>query len=148
MHELDDYVKHELSVKPYIRYCDDFLIFSNDKSELNVICAKIKVFLWDKLHLLLSKCEVYPTTQGIDFTGYRYFHNGLVLLRKRVAKKQKRTLKHILVKLICKSSMNYEFVRSQLGSRWGVLKWAKTYNFRQAFQFDYITNEVIALAAV
>lgn len=148
MHELDDYVKHELSVKPYIRYCDDFLIFSNNKAELNAICAKIKDFLWNRLHLMLSKCEVYSTTQGIDFTGYRYFHNGLVLVRKRVATKQRRTLKHLLVKLICESKMNYEFARSQLASMWGILKWAKTYNFRQAFRFEYILKEVTALAAV
>ena len=148
MNELDDYVKHELGVKPYIRYCDDFLIFSNDKADLHEISNKVKAFLWDILHLLLSKSEVYPTSQGIDFTGYRYFNNGLVLLRKRVAKKQRRKLKHILVKLLCKSDLDAERVRSQLGSMWGILKWAKTYNFRQATSFDKITKEVVSLAAI
>ena len=122
-------------------------LLKNDLAK-NDMRRKIKAFLWNRLHLMLSKCEVYPTTQGIDFTGYRYFHNGLVLVRKRVATKQRRTLKHFLVKLICESKMNYEFARSQLASMWGILKWAKTYNFRQAFRFEYIFKEVTELAAV
>ncbi len=41
--------KQEKRIKPYLRYCDDFVIFSNDKSELHALAAEIKDFLGSKL---------------------------------------------------------------------------------------------------
>lgn len=51
MHELDRYVKEELKIKDYIRYCDDFCLFSNSKQELNICKDKVEYFLTNTLDL-------------------------------------------------------------------------------------------------
>ena len=89
LNELDVFVKHTLRVHPYIRYSDDFILFSNDKSELHNCLIEIRNFLDIKLKLKLSKGSVFPVSRGIDFLGYRHFPD-YVLLRKRTVKKWKR----------------------------------------------------------
>ena len=95
MNELDMYVKHDLRVKCYLRYCDDFLFFANNKDELHDIAAKITAFCRDKLHLTLSKCDLFPVSRGVDFLGYRHFPK-YILLRKSTAQRAKRRIASIL----------------------------------------------------
>lgn len=148
LNELDTFIKQKLRIKPYIRYCDDFLVFGNDKAELHERAEEIRSFLWESLHLILSKREVFPTSQGVDFVGYRYFHNGVVLLRKRTAKKQRRLLRKIRASIENRLPMDYERARGQLGSMNGLLKWAQTYHFRKACGYEEIAKEVTDLAQI
>ena len=48
---LDHFVKDTLRVKGYLRYMDDFLLFSDDKAILHVYHSYLKTFLHDKLKL-------------------------------------------------------------------------------------------------
>lgn len=73
MNELDTYTKQHWHIRDYIRYCDDFCFFSNDKDELRKIRAELPGYLADTLKLKLSKCQLFPTAQGVDFLGYRHF---------------------------------------------------------------------------
>ena len=41
----DQYIKEELRIKYYIRYMDDFCIFSNTKEELKIYKKNIEEFL-------------------------------------------------------------------------------------------------------
>lgn len=141
MNELDKFIKQTLRIKPEIRYCDDFLIFGDDKYVLHEQADRIENFLWGELRLTLSKKEVFPTSQGIDFVGYRYFDNGLVLIRKRTAQKQKRLLSKIR-KSMHSESFNVDRARSQIGSMNGLLKWAKTYHFRESQHLDELVKEM------
>ena len=34
LNDLDQFVKHELRCRAYLRYCDDFLLFADDKATL------------------------------------------------------------------------------------------------------------------
>lgn len=90
---LDNFVKHELKCKDYERYCDDFLLFSDDKKYLNACREKIREFLRDTLFLEYSKCDLFDVKQGVDFCGYRHF-GKYVLLRKLTAKRTARRLRH------------------------------------------------------
>ncbi len=74
LNELDQYVKRELKCRAYIRYVDDFVLFHDDKAQLQAWKAAIAVFL-DGLRLQLHprKSEVFPTRVGIDFLGFRHF---------------------------------------------------------------------------
>jgi len=53
MNEFDQFVKHKLKAKYYIRYADDFVFLSEDKNRLLNIIPKISLFLgqWLKLEL-------------------------------------------------------------------------------------------------
>lgn len=84
--KLDNFVKHTLKCKDYERFCDDFLLFSDDKAYLNDCKKRVEAFLQNELLLNMSKSELYPTITGIDYCGYRHF-GKYVLLRKRTAQR-------------------------------------------------------------
>ena len=147
LNELDTFIKQVLCVKAYVRYCDDFLLFSDDKKMLHAYAEAIQDFLWEKLRMMLSKKEVFPTSQGIDFVGYRYFHTGLVLLRKRTAKKQRQAIKEIR-KSIENGTVDVDEARARRGSMHGLLKWARSYHFRRAIHFSETLEEVGRLGKV
>jgi RNA-directed DNA polymerase len=75
MHEFDMYIKQELLVKYYIRYADDFVIFSDDKKYLEELLLKIDVFLDEELRLKLHeyKVGIESYASGVDFLGWVHF---------------------------------------------------------------------------
>lgn len=81
MNKFDQFVKHKLKAKYYIRYADDFVILSQDKRWLSNILSRIKYFLLDELHLQLhpDKVSIKTVASGIDFLGWVYFPNYRVL---------------------------------------------------------------------
>ena len=72
MNELDQFVKHDLKVKHYARYTDDFVIVSTDKKYLEDLLDPFRKFIGDKLKLSLhpKKCSILNAGQGVDFLGY------------------------------------------------------------------------------
>ncbi len=72
LNELDQYAKHALGIKKYIRYSDDFAIVSRERRYIVVIVPRIKDFLERALHLSMHerKIIVRKHIQGIDFLGY------------------------------------------------------------------------------
>lgn len=60
MNELDQHMKHDMKIKYYIRYCDDFLLFHEDKRFLNDMKDYIESYLKETLDLTLSKADVFP----------------------------------------------------------------------------------------
>ncbi len=93
LNELDYYVKFELKLKYYLRYMDDFVIIVKNKEEARMVYKEVEQFIINKLKLELNhKSRIYPSKMGVDFCGYRVFHN-FVLVRKRSIKKIKSNLK-------------------------------------------------------
>lgn len=134
LNELDMYVKHELRCKNYLRYCDDFCFFHNDKKVLNVIAKKIESFLFNCLKLKFSKCQLFPVSHGVDFLGYRHFRK-YILLRKSTAKRVRKRLSR-LPHMLAEGKINSEQFRSSIASTHGWLKWANTYNFQLAISIN------------
>lgn len=81
LNELDQFVKHKLKAKHYIRYVDDFVILHNDKEQLKKWMVEINKFLKEKLDLELhpDKSGVINLNKGINFLGFRiFFYHKLV----------------------------------------------------------------------
>jgi hypothetical protein len=95
LNELDQYVKHKLKAKYYIRYVDDFVILHENKEQLEKWKEIINFFLKEKLDINLhpSKSHVLILTCGINFLGFRVFFNHK-LLRKSNLKNFERKLNH------------------------------------------------------
>ena len=92
MNEFDQFVKHELKQKYYLRYADDFVIMHQDRNLLLEVLPKIHDFLEQKLKLTLhpSKIFLQTATSGVDFLGWVHFPNHRVLrttTKKRMFKK-------------------------------------------------------------
>ena len=138
LNELDQMLKHQYKVKHYLRYCDDFLLFHNDKGFLNEMKAVISEFAAARLKLRLSKCELAPVTDGVDFLGYRHFRK-YVLLRKSTARRLVKRLK-LIPALYEKNRITSEYIRSSIASAKGWLQWANTKNLRLSLQIGAMTE--------
>lgn len=81
MNEFDQFVKHGLRQKHYIRYADDFIIMHNEKGVLMEVLPKIHDFLEGKLRLALHPDKIFLKTasSGVDFLGWVHFPHHRVL---------------------------------------------------------------------
>ena len=81
---LDQFVKHHLKARFYLRYCDDLVLLSTDPAELAAWEVEIEAFLSRTLHLALNeRRRLRPVTDGIDFLGY-IVRPDYLLVRRRV----------------------------------------------------------------
>jgi retron-type reverse transcriptase len=81
MNEFDQFVKHKLKVKYYVRYADDFVIMHRGKSALEALLPQIRAFLSDRLALSLhpDKVSIATLASGVDFLGWVHFPGSRVL---------------------------------------------------------------------
>lgn len=81
MNEFDQFVKHKLKAKYYIRYADDFVILSESKTYLEDILNRITEFLSEKLKLSLhpNKVSIKTLASGVDYLGWVHFSDHRVL---------------------------------------------------------------------
>lgn len=81
MNEFDQFAKHQLKTKYYIRYADDFVFLSQDKIWLSGLIPRIEVFLWERLCLTLhpKKISIRTWGSGIDFLGWMHFPDHRIL---------------------------------------------------------------------
>jgi len=136
MNELDQWLKHEKKFSSFVRYCDDFVLFSDNKKELNAMASEIKDFCDQRLKMKLSKCSVFPVSHGVDFLGYRHFNN-YILLRKSTSKRVKKRL-HKLPGQFNEGEITFEQFRSSVASTIGWLKWAKTHNLKRSLNIPQL----------
>jgi retron-type reverse transcriptase len=83
LNELDQFVKRALRCRTYLRYVDDFLLFSDNKKEMWGWKRAIMSFL-PRLRLTLHErsSTVYPTANGIPFLGFVTYPNHRLLKRR------------------------------------------------------------------
>ena len=94
MNEFDQFVKHGLKQKYYIRYADDFVILHEDKGYLQELILRVDSFLSERLLLALHPDKVFIKTfaSGVDFLGWVHFPNHRVL-RTTTKKRMFRNIK-------------------------------------------------------
>ena len=81
MNKFDQFMKHKIKAKHYIRYSDDFVILSNDRKWLVSILPKIKDFLENELNLCPhpKKVSISTIASGVDFLGWVLFPDHRVV---------------------------------------------------------------------
>lgn len=84
LNPFDHFVQRELQCRGYVRYVDDFLLFSNDKRELLKWRQKIIQRLQEfRLTLHANKAQARLVTEGIPFLGFSIFPNRRRLKRRK-----------------------------------------------------------------
>ncbi len=126
LNELDQFVKHQLKMKYYFRYCDDFIAISEDKNILLHVLQKIKIFLSENLKIELHphKVEIRSIQQGIDFLGYIMLPHAIILrthTKKRIMRKIK-----VMYKKLRGGLVSREAFHSVVISYLGVVSHART----------------------
>ena len=125
----DHFIKEKLKIKYFIRYADDMIFLLKNKQELHKIKQQINFFLKEELSLSLKKnYQIFPTyKRGIDFLGFRFFNN-FILLRKSIKKE--------IVKLLNKKPTYKRLLK--YNSYYGWLKATDSYNLMR----KYITSDL------
>ena len=138
LNDLDHYIKENLKCKYYIRYMDDFLILDTDKERLKKIQTKIFEKLEKTKLNVNEKSNIYKSSSGYVFLGYKYkvVNNKLkILFNKKTYYKIKRKLKY----LYAKSKIQYnKSLASYYGYFTKVLK-LKEINFKMKLIDKYKT---------
>lgn len=163
MNELDQFIKHQLKCRYYIRYVDDYVLLGNSVAELLEFKQCIALFLFGRLKLRLRK-QYYlkPVGQGADFLGY-IVRPHYCLVRRRVVGNLRQRLHRFQSQMVSNNgfSLNVSLdqlplIRSVLVSYWGHFKHASSYRLRQSllaefpwlmalFSFETETPAVICL---
>ncbi len=108
MNEFDQFMKHRIKAKYYIRYADDFVVLSHDKDWLYELLPKIGDFLQEHLKLDLhpDKVSIHTMASGVDFLGWVHFSDHRVL---------RTTTKRRMFKHIQERKNNEATIQSYLG---------------------------------
>jgi retron-type reverse transcriptase len=89
---LDQFCKHRLGIKHYVRYVDDFVLLHESPQQLNAWLAEIEAFL-PKLGAKLNptKTILQPVERGVDFVGHVIKPWRRTTRKRSVAQAMKRT---------------------------------------------------------
>ena len=98
LYELDHYIVHNLHIKYYVRYMDDFVLIHHDKKVLENALKEIETILNTKYKLKLNskKTKIVKNNEGFVFLGYNYKVVGkktIVRLRREAYEKTKKRVK-------------------------------------------------------
>ena len=132
LNPFDHFVKRELQCEGYLRYVDDFLLFSNDKHELLEWRDRIIQRL-AKLRLTLheNKVQARPVTEGIPFLGFEIFPSHRRLKqRKGIAFQRK--YKHMLLEHK-EGRMPHDKITASIQGWVNHVRYADTWGLRRAF---------------
>ncbi len=140
MNEFDQFVKHKLRVRRYVRYTDDFILVADTREYLENLLEPIREFLWNRLALELhpKKVSIREFHRGVDFLGYVVFPKHRLVrtkTRRRILKKIRERVREYGVGIISRVTLE-----QSLQSYLGVLSHADTYKLgeeiKNKFWFD------------
>lgn len=72
LNALDQFIKHQIGARHYIRYVDDFILLNESPQWLNAALARFDTFLTGTLNARLNpkKTILQPVDRGVDFVGH------------------------------------------------------------------------------
>jgi len=140
LNELDQFVKHKLKAKYYIRYVDDFVILSNSIKELQEYKEKINIFLKEKLILELhsDKSKIIDLKNGVNFIGFKIFPYHKIPRKTNIRKFYKK-LKELKV-LYREKQINREQVVESLEGWMAYARQGNTYKYRRKLLRNFNTH--------
>ncbi len=127
LNEVDQYIKHNLKIKYYVRYMDDSILIVETKKQAKEALEKIKRFLKENLELELNKkTQIFKAKQGVNFCGYK-----INAYRMKIRDKGKRRLKKkikFLKQEIKNGNIGSKQAKKYLAGHMGYIKYANTKN--------------------
>ena len=146
LNELDQFCKHTLACRHYIRYCDDFLILDRSPERLAELREAVRVFIADTLRLTLNEryATIAPVTNGIDFLGYIIYPDHLLVRRRSINNLRTRldAFRHDHIRqhddgllAIPHNTPAAKKLQGVMASYFGHFKWADTIRLRRSI-FD------------
>ena len=126
----DHFVKEQLKVAKYVRYVDDFSLFSDDHQFLKdarILIEDYLVQLRLKIHPI--KSQLFETKHGSSFLGFRIFPETIRVRNSNLHRGRKRLRK--LQKDYAEGKINVEDIKRSLNSWESHLKHGDTWRLRK-----------------
>lgn len=136
LNSMDHFIKHDLKIRYYGRYVDDFILISKNKQKLKKSIPIIRNFLKEKLKLTLHPKKIYfqHYSKGVEFLG------ALIKpYRKYVSSRIKNNFWELIEEINKKlergelTTKRKKRILSQINSYLGGLRHCKTYNLREKY---------------
>lgn len=142
MNSFDHFMKHDLGIRYYGRYVDDFLLVHQDRAYLKSLIPRIADFLSKELELTLHPRKVYLQhyTRGVTFLGMKLKPHRIV-----AGKRIKGNFYNAITKyndIACKQKPNKDekdAFLSSMNSYLGILKQYNTYTFRKYLLIKHLS---------
>jgi retron-type reverse transcriptase len=133
---LDHFLQDRLGVGGYVRYCDDFLVFSDDKALLADVSRQAASFLGSlRLRIHPTKNVVFPVRAGVPFLGYRVFPTHRLLARANVWAFRRRL--RAMQQQYARHQIGPEQVRQRVMSWIGHARQADTHRLRERLLLEH-----------
>ncbi len=147
---LDQFAKHELKVRRYLRYVDDFVLFHHDRAQLVEWQHRIEKFLAETLDLRLKdEVKLRRLSDGLDFLGYVIYPTH-VRARRRVVSHLQEALAawertHVRGRNLSGTPADFDHIRTVLASYAGHLQHAASHRLWQTLErrFPWITTAAL-----
>ena len=127
MDTLDQYAKHCLKLRRWVRYVDDIVVMSTCSKSLSDTVVKVDEFLSTNLRMQLQpkKTSINKLDLGFDALGY--------VIRPYARYVRRSTLRNAAVKLdaMCRSGADAATVRDSANSYFGILRQANSWRERK-----------------
>ena len=130
LNEMDQYAKHILKIKYWYRYMDDMIALVKTKEEAIEKLNQIRKYLKENLKLELnSKTQIFKSSQGVNFCGYKINEYRLKIrdIGKRKLKKKVKQLKY----KIKVGEISSKEAKKYLCGHLGYINIANTYNLKK-----------------
>lgn len=138
MNTLDHYIKHNLKIKYYGRYVDDFVIVHENKAYLKSLISHFTTFLHSTLKLTLhpKKIHLQHYKKGVKFIGAVILPNRIYIGNRTKGNFYNAIAKqNQIVQNRKPTKAEQEALLSSLNSYLGIMKHYKSFNLRKQMIF-------------
>ncbi len=142
MNSFDHFIKHDLGIRYYGRYVDDFIIVHEDKDYLKALIPVIKARLQDHLQLTLHPNKIYLQhySKGVQFLGAIIKPHRIYIAKRTQGNFYEAIAKQNTQVLAQKPGKDQQAAfLSRMNSYLGILKHYKTHKLRKRLLFKNLS---------
>ena len=143
MNSFDHFIKHDLGIRYYGRYVDDFILVHHNKAYLTSLVGLIQKHLKDNLKLTLHPKKIYLQhySKGVQFLGAVIKPNRIYSANRTKGNFYSSIQKQNLVVKKHKPSIEQQSqFLSIMNAYLGALQHYNTYKLRKAMLFKHLSN--------
>ncbi len=127
---LDHFIKEQLKVKKYLRYVDDFALFSDDREFLGDARIAVESYLTSlRLKIHPIKSQLFATQHGANFVGFRILRDRIRVRRDNLQRGRYRLRK--MQSQLFNDTIELEKLLLSVQSWFAHLKHGDTWQLRQ-----------------
>ena len=142
MDTFDHYIKHELGIKYYGRYVDDFVIVHDDKEYLKRLIGAIRTFLRVELRLDIHPKKIYLQhyTKGVPFLGTFIKPDRIYIGKRTKGNFYRAILNQNEITNKAKPTIEEQVrFQSSINSYLGIMKHYNTYSLRKKMLWKHLS---------